>query len=713
MQALDIRRFRLPDYLASVWPLVITLTGAFVFWLLLFGNPLEILELRWLGQLLRWRAVAGIAPAVDSHIVHLDIDRQEFESFSTIALEYQNAARIISEAAELGAKVVAFDIIFSRGSKEESQPILDAIEEAKRRGTQVVLAEALEPRPSDAKAQDRIRSFLFRERLTESAGLINAQSDSDGVLRRYAIVESGPQGPEPSLALAAYLLWHDLAWKDVSFPSPNVVCWPELDRKDPSKQVLRKMQTEPLLLNFLTSWNFRAGNPNAAKSVFIHYRLADLHTDYDEAEKAQRANRPVRKTLEDCVVMVSYIVTGVGDIGSTPMGANQPRVVSHLQALNDLFKDSFLRRTSRFTDALVLVIVLSFGFFSNRCAGVGSLVVLWIGGVLLVLCLGAWLVFALNTVFSVIYLAGLWTAVNIAEVARRYAREFIERLKLRTTMSLYFSPRVLERVLENPGSTEPQEAELTLLLTDLRNSTPLAERLGANGFFSLLNQVFEIQTRAVTAEDGNLEHFLGDQFLSYWGAPHPQPDATDRALRAALSLSLEMERFRKDLPTEVHELFGYGVALHSGFALVGNKGSRLRLDYGVVGDLVNTAARVESLTKYYSVRMLVTRDAYAKLTIPPPARLLDHIMVKGKNLPIEILEIKDSLSKPNFEEIAQTYSEAFDRYRKGDFDVSELLFRKLAECENDPASFVLMRRCAELSRNPPKVWEGVFRLETK
>ena len=331
----------------------ITLIGAFVLWLLLFGNPLEIVELRWLGQLLRWRAVAGIAPEVDSEIVHLDIDRQEFESFSTIALEYQNAARIISEAAELGAKVVAFDIIFSRGSKEESQPILNAIEEAKRRGTQVVLAEALEPRPSDAKAQDRIRSFRFQETRTEPAGLINAQSDPDGVLRRYAIVQSGPQGPEPSLALAAYVLWLGLTWKDVSLPSPNVVCWPELDRKDPSRGFSRKMQTEPLLLNFRTSWNFPAGNPNAAKSVFIHYRLADLHTDYDAAEKAQRANRPVRKTLYNCVVMVSYVVTGVGDIGSTPMGANQPRVVSHLQALNDLIQDSFLRRTSRFTDALV------------------------------------------------------------------------------------------------------------------------------------------------------------------------------------------------------------------------------------------------------------------------------------------------------------------------------------------------------------------------
>jgi hypothetical protein len=91
------------------------------------------------------------------------------------------------------------------------------------------------------------------------------------------------------------------------------------------------------------------------------------------------------------------------------------------------------------------------------------------------------------------------------------------------------------------------------------------------------------------------------------------------------------------------------------------QGSQLRLDYGVVGDLLNTAARVESLTKSYAVRLSVTRDAYAKLTSPPPSHLLDHVVVKGKNLSIEILEVSDSSSKQNFEEIAQRYSEAFTR----------------------------------------------------
>jgi adenylate cyclase len=707
---LGIRRFRAPRFVPSVWPLAITLTGGFILWLLLFKDPLEIVEMRWLGQLLRWRATAGMVPAVDPHVVHLDIDRHEFESFSTIALEYQNAAKIIREATLLGARVVVFDIIFSRGSREESQPLLDAIGEAEKRGTEVVLAEALEPKSGDGQALERLRSFPFTPRLPIPSGLINAQSDSDGVLRRYSLVGLGPQGLEPSLALAAYLSWRDLSWKDVS--SPTTVRWPELGPDN--KTILpREAGVEPVLLNFRTAWNFRTKDVKASRGVFIHYRLEHLDREYEAAQMALSAARPVNKTLDDCVLAISYIVTGVGDVGSTPLGTNEPRVVTHLQALNDLIQDSFLHRSSRLTDAVLLLAVLGLAFFMNRCPNVTSLLILWVSGVLFLIGLDIWLVFTRNTVVGAVYILVLWTVVNVAEVARRYAEEFIERLKLRTTMSFYFSPRVLERVLKNPGSTEPQEAELTLLLTDLRNSTPLAERLGAGSFFALLNQVFEIQTRAVASEDGNLEHFLGDQFLSYWGAPDPQPDGADRALRVAVSLIAELGGFRNSLPVETRQLFGFGVALHSGSALVGNKGSRLRLDYGVVGDLVNTAARVESLTKYYGVQMLVTRDTFEKLTDVPPSRLLDCVIVKGKNAPIELLEVSFSKEKSNFHELAQKYTEAFNHYRNGQFEVAERLFGHLAETENDAPSLVLKQRCAQLRANPPLIWEGVYRLETK
>jgi adenylate cyclase len=271
----------------------------------------------------------------------------------------------------------------------------------------------------------------------------------------------------------------------------------------------------------------------------------------------------------------------------------------------------------------------------------------------------------------------------------------------------------MEHVLKNPGSMEPQQAELTLLLTDLRNSTAIAETLGPGGTFLLLNQVFEAQTRAVMAEDGSMEHFLGDQFLSYWGAPDPQPDAADRAFRAAVSLIAGMEELRPKLDPRVSKLFGYGVALHSGTALIGNKGSAQRLDYGLVGDLINSAARVESLTKHYGVLFLITREAYAKLSAPPLTRLVDKVVVKGKTLPLELLEVKHPFSPANFEGIARLYDLAFADYERGDFTEAERKFSALVREEQDKAGALMAERCLELTADPPQSWNGIYELKTK
>jgi adenylate cyclase len=280
-------------------------------------------------------------------------------------------------------------------------------------------------------------------------------------------------------------------------------------------------------------------------------------------------------------------------------------------------------------------------------------------------------------------------------------------------MGLYFSPRVLEAVLADPGSMRPRHADVTLLLTDLRNSTPLAEALGPEGMFNLLNRVFTAQTNAIMSEEGNLEHFLGDQFLSYWGAPNQQPDAADRAERAAMKLMRAMEELRKTLPPEVQKLFGYGIALHSGRVLVGNKGSALRLDYGLVGDAVNEAARVEALTKYYGVHLLVTRDTFAQLSTQGTRRLLDRVIVKGKSEPVELFECANPLTIGNYGELCVRYKTACDAYYLGRFAEAQAQFLKLAQEYADGPSKVLAERCQLLAATPPEHWNGIWKMDAK
>ena len=687
-------------WLRSPWPLLLCICGAAALWTLLAGDPFEGLEMRWFGQILRWRYEHGLAPPVDPSIVHVDITQADLQKTPTLELEYQSAANIIRQAFELGAKVVAFDVVFGRGDAAMADPILKEIERGRSQSKTVILAEALLPSPENGK-EERVRSFPFRDRLLP-AGLINVRADSDGVLRRYDYAQPGGGGKfEPSLALAAFFAWKEIPWDTgVSVPRPGVLRWEELSSDFTSVEP-RELKLDTVLLNYRSPWT------GQGPAAFRHFNVAELNAL--SATSGTKSAQP----LTNAIVLVSYYGAGLGDMGTTSIAPNQPRVVLHSTALNDLMQRAWLRRTPRWFDALAIAGLLLLGAGATLFRGTVSLLLVWLAGIALCCALSATSILKVGWVPGLMSAGVTWSLITLVELGRRQSHEFIQRLKLRSTMSLYFSPHIMEQVLKNPGSMEPQQAEITVLLTDLRNSTPIAELLQPPGMFQLLNRVFESQTRAILAEDGSMEHFLGDQFLSYWGAPNAQPDAADRAFRAALALIGGIEELRVSLEPKLKALFGYGVALHSGTALIGNKGSAQRLDYGLVGDLINAAARVESLTKHYGVLFLITREAYSRLSSPPFVRVIDKALVKGKTVPLELLEVRHPFSPERFQEIAERYNVAFELYERGDFATAERSFAVLADEHQDKPSALMAERCAELAAAPPPGWNGIYQLATK
>jgi adenylate cyclase len=686
-------------WLRSPWPVLVAICGAVALWILIAGNPLEGLEMRWFGQILRWRYDRGQAPPADPSIVHVDITQVDLRKVPTLEQEYQNAANISRQAFELGAKVVAFDVVFGRGNEAMADPILKEVERNKGQNRAIVFAEALLPSPEEGR-EERMRSFPFRERVLP-AGLINVQADSDGVLRRYDYAHrAGSDKYEPSLALACYLAWRDIAWEGVTSAKPDVLRWEELS-SDFTTVEPRELQLVPVLLNYRSPWTGRS------PGTFRHYNVAQLDSLYQTSRTSNAL------PLNNAIILVSYYGAGLGDMGTTSIAANQPRVALHSTALNDLIQRAWLRRSPTWVDAAAVLGLILLGLVGMFLRGTVAFLLFWIAGVVACCALSAFLILKTGWVPGLMCANVVWSLVTFVELGRRQSYEFIQRLKLRSTMSLYFSPHIMKQVLKNPGSMEPQQAEITVLLTDLRNSTSIAELLGPGGMFQLLNQVFETQTHAILAEDGSMEHFLGDQFLSYWGAPHAQPDAADRAFRAALNLIAGMEELRINLEPKLKALFGYGVALHSGSALIGNKGSAQRLDYGLVGDLINAAARVESLTKYYGVLFLITREAYAKLSQPPQVRLVDRAIVKGKSIPLELLEVRHPHSPDHFDETLERYNQAFVEYERGSFRTAEGMFAALRDSRADKTSAIMVERCRELASNPPADWNGIYHLTTK
>lgn len=685
-------------WLVSPRPINGLLTGCAVGWLLLFGNPLELQEHRWFDQCLRWRLAAGLAPSVDQRVVHVEMTDTDLAGLPTLEAEYEAAARLIREATALGADVIAIDVIYGRTNEAMARPILEALRATPR----VVLAEGLVGSPGSGALTRRVRSFPFLSIPHAPSGIINIRADRDGVHRRYQVVHATPDGPAPSLALSAYFALKGIAWPtDVTIRDGQHLTWQELS-SDGTALAPHTLRVAPWpLLDFRSGWT--ASGPAA----FPHLTLSELH-HLDATSQTDG-----RKPLAGRILFVSYVAPGISEFGATPFGPQQPLVHLHSTALNDLLQGTSHRRASRWLDALWLLSCLLMAWGASRCRTTRTLSLWWMGGGALLLAAGAALILKTAWVMPSVFAASLWMIAGVLELIRRHACEFIERLKLRTTMGYYFSPLVLKRVLANPGSMEPQQVELTVLLTDLRNFTPMSERVGTRGVFALCNQVFEAQTRAIMAEEGCLEHFLGDQFLSYWGAPEPQPDAADRALRAALALITAMEQARTQIDPRIQALFGYGVALHAGMAMIGNKGSRQRMDYGVLGDLINTAARVESLTKYYRVPLLITREVYHKLSRPPVARWVDTVLPVGKSTPLDLLEVPTPLSSPQFEQIARDYAGALEQYRQGRFDAAREQFARLVEQHGDAPSRLLAHRCEELLAHPPEQWAGVYQFTSK
>jgi adenylate cyclase len=414
---------------------------------------------------------------------------------------------------------------------------------------------------------------------------------------------------------------------------------------------------------------------------------------------------------EGSLILVGTNASGVGDAGPTPFGRIEPLFVLHATALNDLIQNKLLAEASNLGNAVwAVAALLVFTFICRGIRTIPALFGLSAGIIVLALTVSGFALFRENLVLSAVNPAALLGLCLLTETGRRSGLTSLQKMRLRTTLGRYFSPRVLEDVLCHPDVMQPREAEITVLLTDLRNFTTITERLGTQRMFDLLNDVFEIETGAVISFDGSMEHFVGDQFLAYWGAPRDQPDASDRAMQAGAMIIKKLDALHASLPDDVIELFGYGLAIHRGKALIGNKGSRLRLDYGILGDIVNGAARVESLTKLYGVRQIITREVLDCIANKPECRFLDRVRVKGKTKPLELYEVLINTARERLA-LRDCYEKAWMLYERGDFPLALSAFAGIKE--TDRASQLLWKRCEELIAASPSSWDGAYQLAEK
>jgi len=597
-------------------------------------------------------------------------------------------ASLIDRLANAGAKVIVIDILLANEGAADDQ--LRAVLQKYR--DRVVIGANLESETTERGTSLGLsvpsptilpQSGSTPVLLDDRVGLVNMWPDDDGVLRRARF---GIRNAELG---------------DLINAAPDAVA------ETLAARALRKLDERRRIPDESGPHRFRYTAPPTVG--FPVNPIGDVLSP-----KTWKANYKNGEKFRGKLVLIGPTVNILHDVQRTPFEDQMAGPELHLNVINAALHGEFIREQPVWADrgliALAGLLAAAMCQFLRQAARRLGIILL----LSIVYLLAASLLFnRANLVVLVVPPILVLLTSGFVALAYDFVLERLERMKLRHTMSLYFSPRVLEEVLADPVSMKPRRADVTLLLTDLRNSTPLAEALGPQGMFDLLNRVFEVQTSAIMSEEGNLEHFLGDQFLSYWGAPQSQPDAADRSQRAAIKLITAMEELATTLPPPVAALFGYGVALHSGGVLVGNKGSTRRLDYGLVGDAVNEAARIEALTKHYGVRFLISGETIRQLQLRGERRLIDRVIVKGKTTPVELFEVQNPTTPTNYSELCGRYNIAHAEYSAGRFAEAQALFEKLSAEFVDGASHTMALRCAELAAAPPRDWKGVWKMDAK
>jgi len=291
--------------------------------------------------------------------------------------------------------------------------------------------------------------------------------------------------------------------------------------------------------------------------------------------------------------------------------------------------------------------------------------------------------------------------------------------RMKGTMARYMDPAIADQLMATGKEVLGGNlSEASILFSDVRSFTTLTESLGAQGTVGLLNEYFTLMVDCLQKEGGMLDKFIGDAMMAIFGLPLPREDDADRAVRAGIGMLVELERFNTARKERGMMAIDMGLGINTDEIVSGNIGSPKRMNYTVIGDGVNLAARLETACKQYGAKMQVSDATVKKLKGTYRMREADRVVVKGKTEPVVIFECLDyhtDASFPNPMEVINHFKDGLAKYRKQDWEKAKGAFQEaLKAYSGDKLSKIYIERCDYFQKNPPdKEWDGVWVMKEK
>lgn len=576
----------------------------------------------------------------------------------------------------------------------------------------------------------------------KGVGFTAADLDSDGVLRRMALFRIYSNYMIPQLALRALMDEYKVDSQSVvikpgryvELKGTNIIRIP-IDRKgqmlinwtkpwlktfstvpissliDYDEQRTLLHQTETLLEEKASSMSTEEIEPYKTSILALNKKLEGIR-------KSWKKNKIYEKISNKIVIVGSSYSAGT-DIGAIPIDPSAPQMMVYANLINTIHMHGFMYEAKWWQNLLlVLFFLLLIPLVDFRINSAVREVLLTGGGFLLFLITIFLFSFTINLYFNYAFSLIALIIAYLGFVVFKFILYDRQKNYIKSAFSFYLSPDVVNQVVDNPEflSLGGEERQITAFFSDVQGFTSISESMTPKELVNLLNEYLTVMTNIILEEGGTVDKYEGDAIVAFYGAPVPHEDHAVRACRGMVKMQKALVPLREKWISEGKPPMYVRMGISTGRAVVGNMGSEQRMDYTMMGDTVNLAARLEGANKFYATYSMISEFTYAQIGDVFLCRELDVLRVKGKNEPIRVYQVigLESEASKLDRRLVDVYTQALELYQSRKWKDAQDLFRAVAAEYKDKTSAIYAERCAQFIKEPPpEDWNGVFVLKSK
>jgi len=528
-------------------------------------------------------------------------------------------AQAVNNLEAAGASVIGFDVLFNTNSSND-QDFAQSLQQTNN----VVLAGAGTTVIAAKEGAASFDNFLFPDatlyQADSNVGHVNIFPDPDGKVRQIPLIVQNDGNIYPALSIAMLAtLFHEKL--PASYPIEN-------------GKLNILMRNIPVNASYGMRLNYAVVN---SKPTYISY--GDIID-----------NNFNPSLVKNKIVLIGMTATGNSDQWPVPNSAVQiPGVYLHAAAMDTILRTAFLTEMPLNTTLMIMLILALFSGVILSAFGTWHWTDVLKGTVFIIFLLLIYVVISSvmggrGYIMNILYPSLLLVVIYVSNTLFMVIREQTDKRFVKELFGKYVSPQVSKKIVSmaNEGGLKlgGEEREVTVLFADIRNFTSISELLKPEEVVRMLNTCLPVVIEAIVQNGGLVNKFAGDNIMGVWNAPDTQPEHAKLAIKAALEAQSKLMKLAEMSP--VMKGIQFGIGINTGKALAGNVGSLGRVEYTVIGDEVNLASRICSVTPGGDI--YVGPETYSHTQRYYSAEALEPQAFKGKTQPIVIYRILGALS---------------------------------------------------------------------